>query len=76
MHIWHHDYDAAAEGTKNFGIVFSAWDWIFGTAKMPPEPPKRLGFEGEERFPKSFFLQELWPLSALLNLRTRGEPRS
>ena len=36
MHIWHHDYDGDEKSTVNFGIIFSCWDWIFGTAKMPP----------------------------------------
>ncbi|MBX3275883.1 MAG: sterol desaturase family protein [Sandaracinaceae bacterium] len=66
MHIWHHDYDGDEKSTVNFGIIFSIWDWIFGTAKMPPEPPKRLGFAGVETFPKEFFAQEIWPLQRAL----------
>lgn len=62
MHIWHHDYDAATNGTKNFAIIFSAWDWIFGTAKYPGVPPARIGFEGAETFPAHFFGQEAWPM--------------
>jgi 3-mercaptopyruvate sulfurtransferase SseA/sterol desaturase/sphingolipid hydroxylase (fatty acid hydroxylase superfamily) len=62
MHIWHHDYYANEKTTVNFGIIFSIWDWIFGTAKMPAEPPKKLGFEGVEEFPENFFAQEIWPL--------------
>ena len=62
MHIWHHDYEGDAKTTVNFGIIFSAWDWIFGTAKMPDEPPARLGFKGVETFPDNFFSQEIWPL--------------
>lgn len=62
MHIWHHDYEGDAKTTVNYGIIFSAWDWIFGTAKMPDEPPERLGFKGVETFPDNFFSQEIWPL--------------
>ena len=62
MHIWHHDYDGDAKTTVNFGIIFSTWDWIFGTAKMPPDPTPRLGFAGVETFPDNFFGQEIWPL--------------
>ena len=65
MHIWHHDYDGTAKTTVNFGIIFSCWDWIFGTAKMPPEPPAHLGFKGVETFPDNFFSQEIWPLQRL-----------
>ncbi len=66
MHIWHHDYDGDEKTTVNFGIIFSMWDWIFGTAKMPDHPPKRLGFAGVEEFPPNFFAQEVWPLQRLI----------
>lgn len=66
MHIWHHDYDAEGRTTVNFGIIFSAWDWMFGTARMPREPPRALGFAGVEVFPRNFFTQSLWPLPRLL----------
>jgi 3-mercaptopyruvate sulfurtransferase SseA/sterol desaturase/sphingolipid hydroxylase (fatty acid hydroxylase superfamily) len=65
MHIWHHDYEGDAKTTVNFGIIFSSWDWIFGTAKMPDEPPPQLGFAGVETFPDNFFSQEIWPLERL-----------
>jgi 3-mercaptopyruvate sulfurtransferase SseA/sterol desaturase/sphingolipid hydroxylase (fatty acid hydroxylase superfamily) len=65
MHIWHHDYEGDAKTTVNFGIIFSSWDWIFGTAKMPPDPPAHLGFAGVETFPNNFFSQEIWPLEKL-----------
>ena len=65
MHIWHHDYDGTAKTTVNYGIIFSTWDWIFGTAKMPPDPPAHLGFDGVETFPDNFFSQEIWPLQRL-----------
>ena len=63
MHLWHH----AAEGpARNFGVIFSAWDWIFGTAYLPEPPPPHLGFPGVERLPRTFLGQALWPLSRLL----------
>ncbi len=65
MHIWHHDYDANGRSTVNFGIIFSIWDWIFGTARLPPAPPARIGFEGVEDFPRGFLGQEAWPLQRL-----------
>ena len=65
MHIWHHDYDGDAKTTVNYGIIFSTWDWIFGTAKMPADPPAHLGFTGVETFPDNFFSQEIWPLERL-----------
>ncbi len=65
MHIWHHDYEGGARTTVNFGIIFSVWDWIFGTAKMPDHPPARLGFHGVESFPTDFLGQMAWPLQRL-----------
>ncbi|MCB9546944.1 MAG: sterol desaturase family protein [Myxococcales bacterium] len=61
MHIWHHDYDGPPHG-RNFGIIFSTWDWIFGTAYMPDHPPRKLGYPGVEAVPQDFFGQVVWPL--------------
>jgi len=66
MHIWHHDYEGDTHTTVNFGIIFSMWDWIFGTAKMPGQPPAKLGFPGVEAFPTNFFTQSIWPLQNLI----------
>ncbi|MDP2316395.1 MAG: rhodanese-like domain-containing protein [Pseudomonadota bacterium] len=65
MHIWHHDYEGDGRTTVNFGIIFSAWDWIFGTARMPAHPPARLGFRGVEDFPTDFLGHVAWPLQRL-----------
>lgn len=66
MHIWHHDFEGDTHTTVNFGIIFSTWDWIFGTAKMPPKDPAHLGFPGVEAFPRNFFSQALWPVQQLI----------
>lgn len=60
MHLWHHDADAARP--RNFGIIFSAWDWMFGTAHLPDRPPRRLGFDGEDALPAGFARRTFWPL--------------
>lgn len=65
MHLWHHDYEGDAKTTKNFGIIFSVWDWLFGTAFMPAHVPQRLGFPGAEDYPRSFLAAEVWPLGRL-----------
>lgn len=70
MHIWHHDYEGDEKTTKNFGIIFSVWDWIFGTAYMPAQPPARLGYAGVEQMPRDFFAQAAWPLSAVAPRKT------
>lgn len=60
MHIWHHDYDQTAGKAVNFGIIFSCWDWMFGTAYLPEGSPKRIGFPGVEEFPTDFLSQTAW----------------
>jgi sterol desaturase/sphingolipid hydroxylase (fatty acid hydroxylase superfamily) len=60
MHLWHHDADAPR--ARNFGIIFSAWDWLFGTAFLPAGPPAHLGFAGVEALPADFPRRSLWPL--------------
>jgi sterol desaturase/sphingolipid hydroxylase (fatty acid hydroxylase superfamily) len=65
FHVWHHDLIARGEHGRNFGIVFSAWDWIFRTAEMPPGQPARLGFEGMEKFPRTLIGRLLHPLQGL-----------
>lgn len=71
MHIWHHDYAGTRTTTKNFGIIFSTWDWIFGTAYLPEEAPAKLGFPGVETFPKNPFAAAAWPLTQLVPAPTR-----
>jgi sterol desaturase/sphingolipid hydroxylase (fatty acid hydroxylase superfamily) len=61
MHLWHHDYDAEAGKVVNFGIIFSVWDYLFGTARVPDHPPRRIGFPGVESFPRGVFAQALFP---------------
>lgn len=63
MHIWHHDAAGDEKTTKNFGIIFSTWDWLFGTARMPDHPPARLGYDGVERMPKNILAHAVWPAS-------------
>ena len=64
MHLHHHSYDAPKKG-HNFGIIFSCWDWIFGTAHLPDHPPQKLGFPGVEELPEDFFGQMIWPIPRL-----------
>jgi sterol desaturase/sphingolipid hydroxylase (fatty acid hydroxylase superfamily) len=60
MHLWHHDADSPR--ASNFGVIFSVWDWVFGTARLPDHPPRRLGFDGQEAMPRDFLRRSLWPL--------------
>jgi sterol desaturase/sphingolipid hydroxylase (fatty acid hydroxylase superfamily) len=61
FHIWHHDRAFAGKGT-NFAINLTVWDWLFGTAEMPPGQPERLGYPGDERFNWSLPAQFIHPL--------------
>jgi 3-mercaptopyruvate sulfurtransferase SseA/sterol desaturase/sphingolipid hydroxylase (fatty acid hydroxylase superfamily) len=72
MHVWHHDAEPGAASLKNFGIIFSAWDWIFGTAKMDAAGPAHLGFAGVEAFPRNVLAQAAWPLGRLLGAGRAG----
>ncbi len=66
MHIWHHAADEPEAINKNFGIVLSVWDWIFGTAYMPwNRAPGRLGFAEIAEYPSGFLRQYTFPLGIL-----------
>lgn len=45
LHIWHHVHPEAGPPDRNFAISFAFWDWIFGTAHCPPQPPARIGVQ-------------------------------
>lgn len=63
MHLWHHDRSDEGGVAKNFGIVFSLWDFIFRTAYWPRDrAPERLGYRGIEEMPRSFLGELAWPV--------------
>jgi hypothetical protein len=61
MHFWHHAlrWPASQPYGVNFGIVLSAWDWLFGTAywpsphEAPDLQPYYFGFQGMAEYPRS-----------------------
>lgn len=65
MHLWHHDDSHEGGSAKNFGIVLSVWDWLFGTAYWPRDrAPARLGYDGDREMPDDLPRQALfglWP---------------
>jgi sterol desaturase/sphingolipid hydroxylase (fatty acid hydroxylase superfamily) len=79
MHVWHHDYEWPADRPYgvNFGIALSLWDWLLGTAywpapeKAPQQQPRRLGFHGIERFPRTLLGRLTYPLSRWVPVRHR-----
>ena len=51
MHRWHHARDLAPPG-KNFSTKLAVWDWLFGTAHLPPRKPTRYGYD-DEGYPRA-----------------------
>jgi len=66
MHIWHHA-KALPKHVRfgvNYGLTLSIWDYIFKTTYVPHNGRDiELGFENDEKFPKDFMNQELYPLN-------------
>ncbi|WP_040247426.1 sterol desaturase family protein [Psychroserpens mesophilus] len=65
MHIWHHakKLPSHVRFGVNYGLTLSIWDYIFKTDYVPHDGRDiELGFEEDEKFPKDFFAQELYPL--------------
>ncbi len=66
MHIWHHSKQLPSEFKYgvNYGLTFSVWDYLFGTAYIPSSGKSiELGFSGDESFPKGFIEQIMHPVS-------------
>lgn len=62
MHIWHHTKVLPNKYGVNYGISLSIWDYLFGTSYIPRSGrDERLGFEGDEKFPKTFWQQISYP---------------
>jgi len=63
FHVWHHDIDPPRPAGCNFAIVFTCWDWCFGTAYWPRdrEQPEHLGFAGMEGYPAHLIARILAP---------------
>ena len=71
MHVWHHNLILHGHYGKNFAVVFSAWDWLFGTAYMPREgQPDQLGFEDMDRFSRGLLWRFIYPLWRKTKLET------
>ena len=65
MHIWHHAKELPEDRKNgvNFGITLSIWDYVFKTNYIPHSGRDiELGFGGDEKFPKGFIAQEMYPL--------------
>ncbi len=67
MHIWHHAKYIPSKYGVNFGLTFSVWDFIFGTAYWPRSGRDEvLGFERSEFYPSTFVKQMIHPFRNLI----------
>jgi sterol desaturase/sphingolipid hydroxylase (fatty acid hydroxylase superfamily) len=71
FHRKHHSTDEAFQ-YRNFGMLFTFWDDLFGTAERRLPAPTEYGLRGET-VPESFFAQQLWPFRRLLG-RAPADP--
>jgi sterol desaturase/sphingolipid hydroxylase (fatty acid hydroxylase superfamily) len=65
MHIWHHAKELPKDRKYgvNFALTLSIWDYLFKTNYIPHSGRDiELGFEGDEKFPKNFLEQGIYPL--------------
>lgn len=74
-HRIHHSADPAQYNT-NFGIIFSLWDYLFGTAAADLTRPKAFGLT-EVKVPDSFARQFFFPfLLVVRSLSGGGRPEA
>jgi sterol desaturase/sphingolipid hydroxylase (fatty acid hydroxylase superfamily) len=66
-HGIHHSTRPEHHG-RNFGVVFSLWDYLFGTAESRARLPQPYGLPGP-RMPESFFRQLAVPFLTLARAR-------
>lgn len=56
MHRWHHSTGKGRN--RNFATKLAIWDWIWGTAFLPPSKPDEYGLK--TYFPKNYFAQTIY----------------
>lgn len=62
FHIWHHSADIDARKSANYGDALSMWDYLLGTAYLPPDrDADRLGFNDIDAYPTSYLGQLIQP---------------
>lgn len=75
MHLWHHDRSDEGGKSKNFGIVLSLWDHLFGSAFWPRDrAPQDLGYPGDEEMPANLFRQMAFPWARRAPTKTTPQP--
>ncbi len=56
MHRWHHSTGKGRN--RNFATKLAIWDWMWGTAFLPPSKPDEYGLK--TYFPKNYFAQTIY----------------
>lgn len=56
MHRWHHSTGKGRN--RNFATKLAIWDWIWGTAFLPPSKPDEYGLK--TYFPRNYFAQTIY----------------
>jgi sterol desaturase/sphingolipid hydroxylase (fatty acid hydroxylase superfamily) len=64
FHRKHHSTDETLN-YRNYGMLFTFWDDLFGTAERLRPAPTEYGLAGEE-VPESFLAQQIWPFLRLV----------
>jgi sterol desaturase/sphingolipid hydroxylase (fatty acid hydroxylase superfamily) len=72
-HRVHHSADPA-QFTTNYGIIFSCWDYIFGTANRDLTRPQAFGLR-EVKVPDSFVQQFFYPFLLVARSLGGGRPQ-
>ena len=60
MHLYHHAYHLPKKHRygANFGLTFSVWDYLWGTAYVPEDSGKiKIGYVNDDKMPNSFVKQ-------------------
>jgi sterol desaturase/sphingolipid hydroxylase (fatty acid hydroxylase superfamily) len=71
FHRWHHT-PLDQGGNSNFGALFSLWDVLFGTFRMPKHAlPAHYGID-DPQFPPGFLGQTVYPFRDLIETSTPG----
>ncbi len=68
FHQWHHAHEPSAYNT-NFANIFSLWDVIFGTYRVPGPCTAKIGFEGTPGH--DFIALLIWPFREWAGMLSR-----
>jgi len=70
IHHTHHGFGRDGASYRNFGVMLSLWDWVFGTLHIPEGRPYRYGIPGHN----AHLLEELlYPLVRIDNTKRRRD---